>query len=43
MWDFSDPVVFMPVFTVVFGIGMLVFLFFWVSKNMMNSKNDSDK
>jgi hypothetical protein len=34
MWDFSDPVVFFAVFTVVFGVGMLVFLYFWVRRKM---------
>ncbi len=34
MWDFSDPVVFFAVFTVAFGVSMLVFLFFWVRWKM---------
>ena len=42
MWDFSDPVVFMPVFTVGFGIAMLIVLFFWVRKNMKNAKKDGE-
>ena len=44
MWDFTDPVVFMPVFTVAFGLGMLIFLFFWVRKNMKdaNKNNKTD-
>ena len=43
MWDFTDPVVFMPVFTVAFGLGMLIFLYFWVRKNMRDANKDSDK
>ena len=43
MWDFTDPVVFMPVFTVAFGLGMLIFLYFWVRKNMSDAKKDSDE
>jgi Na+/melibiose symporter-like transporter len=40
MWDFSDPVVFLAVFTMVFGIGMLIFLFFWVRKNMNEAEKE---
>ena len=40
MWDFSDPVVYMPVFTVAFGLGMLIFLYFWVRKNMRDANKD---
>ena len=34
MWDFSDPVVFFAVFTVAFGVSMLVFLYFWIRRKM---------
>ena len=40
MWDFSDPVVFLAVFTVAFGVGMLIFLYFWVKKNMSIDSSD---
>ena len=43
MWDFSDPVVYMPVFTVAFGLGMLIFLYFWVRKNMRDAEKKDDK
>jgi uncharacterized membrane protein YciS (DUF1049 family) len=43
MWDFSDPVVYLPVFTVAFGLGMLIFIYFWVRKKMSDAQNDSDK
>jgi hypothetical protein len=43
MWDFSDPVVYMPVFTVAFGLGMLIFLYFWVRKNMNDANKKNDK
>ena len=33
-WDFSDPVVFLGAFTVIFCIGMVAYLFRWVSKKM---------
>lgn len=34
MWDFSDPVVFWAVFTVAFGVSMLVVLYFWIRRQI---------
>ena len=42
MWDFSDPVVYMAIFTVGFGISLLIFLFFWVRKNIASDFKESD-
>jgi hypothetical protein len=33
-WDFTDPVVFLGSFTVIFCIGMIAWLFRWVGKKM---------
>lgn len=44
MWDFSDPVVYMAIFTVGFGISLLIFLYFWVRKNIASdSKGNGSK
>ena len=33
-WDFSDPVVFLGIFTVVVAAGIVTWIFRWVRKNM---------
>lgn len=38
MWDFSDPVVFWAVFTVAFGVSMLVVLYFWIRHQIASSE-----
>ncbi|MCF7821934.1 MAG: hypothetical protein K9M17_05790 [Mariprofundaceae bacterium] len=40
-WDFSDPVVFLGAFTVIFCIGMIAYLFRWVSKKMDEDANNN--
>ena len=40
MWDFSYPVAFLAIFTASFGVGMLIFLYFWVKKNMNIDSSD---
>jgi len=42
-WDFSDPVVFWGVFTVVFAAGMVTWLYRWVRKNMDKDANSDEK
>ncbi|MDT8376197.1 MAG: hypothetical protein RQ867_05580 [Mariprofundaceae bacterium] len=41
-WDFSDPVVFLAVFTVFFAAGFIAWLYRWVRKNMDEDANKSD-
>lgn len=38
MWDFSDPVVFWAVFTVSFGVSMLVVIYFWIRHQITHSE-----
>ena len=41
-WDFSDPVVFLAVFTVLFAAGFITWLYRWVRKNMdRDASNDN--
>jgi len=42
-WDFSDPVVFLGIFTVVFAAGMITWVYRWVRKNMdKDASNDNE-
>lgn len=43
MWDFSDPVVFWTLFTLTFGIGMLIYLYFWVRQKIISSVKETNK
>lgn len=42
MWDFSDPVVYMAIFTVGFGVSLLIFLYFWVRKNIASDSKENN-
>jgi ATP/ADP translocase len=37
-WDFTDPVIFLGAFTVIFCIGMIVLLYRWISKKMVEDE-----
>ncbi len=41
-WDFSDPVVLLSAFTVIFAAGMVLWLWNWVSKKMDEDADNNE-
>jgi hypothetical protein len=41
-WDFSDPVVLLSAFTVIFAGGMVLWLWGWVSKKMDEDADNNE-
>lgn len=41
-WSFSDPVVLLSAFTIIFATGMGLWLWYWISKRMDEDANNDE-